>query len=86
MRELTRGVPSRISLSLIRATNPDMRHRPSFISGSGFAGHSCSFFPEGRAERQGVSPRPRRPHVVDAGIPHAERGTRAVVQPNAEDR
>ena len=61
MRELTRGVPSRMSLSLIRATNPDTHHRPSFISGSGFAGLLCSFFPGGACGTTGRFTAPAAP-------------------------
>jgi len=74
-----------MSLSLIRATNPDMRHHPSFISGSGFAGHSCSFAREGTCGTTGRFTAPAAPAVVDAGIPHAV-GTRVVVQPRADER
>ena len=49
-----------------------MRHRPVSGPAPGLAGLSCSSSPpKGRAERQGVSPRPRRPHGLDAGSPHA---------------
>ncbi len=60
---------------------------PRVSSGPRACRSSCSLLPEGRAERQGVSPRPRRPHVLACGQPARRfRGTRAVAQPNAEDR
>jgi hypothetical protein len=47
MRELTRGVPSRMSLSLIRATNPDARHRPVFRPAQGTPVIPVPFSPRG---------------------------------------
>ena len=60
---------------------------PCFVRPQGLPVILFLISPKGRAERQGVSPRPRRPHVLAYGQPARRfRGTRAVAQPNAEDR
>ena len=59
----------------VRIGGPDTRHRPVFCPAPGLAGLETqmpSSFPlKGRAERQGVSPRPRR-HVGEHVAPCAE--------------
>src|SRR4029453_11688930 len=61
----------------------DARHRPVFSPAQGTPAIPVPLSPQGRAERLGEKPRPRRPHCLDAGIPYAV-GTRVVVQPIAE--
>ncbi len=62
---------SDIAVSFSACSAPDARHRPVFGPAPGHAGLPVPSSPKGRAERQGVSPRPRRPHGLDAGSPHA---------------
>ena len=50
----------------------DARHRPVFCPAPGLAGRPVPFPPKGRAERQGVSPRPRR-HVPEHMAPCARK-------------
>jgi hypothetical protein len=72
IRELTPQQESRIALRFIRATGVRTRViAPCPVRPQGCRSSMFLHSPKGRAERQGVSPRPRRPHVVDAGIPHA---------------
>ncbi len=56
--------------SLHPGYSADTHHRPSFISGSGFAGRPCSFFPEGACGTTGRFTAPAAP-AFDAGIPYA---------------
>ena len=42
----------------------DTRDRPVLRPATGRAGYPCSFLPEGRAERLGEKPRPRRPQLL----------------------
>ena len=88
MRELTRSVTSRMSLRSSGLQESGHAPSPRVWSGPRACRLFCSSSPrKGRAERQGVSPRPRRPHVLAYGQPARRfRGTRAVAQPNAEDR
>jgi hypothetical protein len=61
-RRARRAAPHHSIVKQPARLSPDVRHRPLFISGSGFADLFVPSPPKGRAERQGVSPRPRR-HV-----------------------
>ena len=65
------GFALRATPGTARASRTDTRHRPVFRPAPGLAGYPVPHLPKGRAERQGVSPRPRRPHGLDAGSPHA---------------
>jgi len=66
--------------------SPDMRHRPSFHSGSGFAGRPVPHFPRRGVRNDRAFHRARGARMCwHTGIPHAV-GTRAVVQPDAEER
>ena len=67
IRELDFAAESRIRFAPSGLRCPDARHRPVFRPAPGLAGYPVPRLPEGRAERQGVSPRPRRPHGLDAG-------------------
>ena len=83
------GAVSATRIPDFAALHPGYRHTssPLFFVRPGAAGLLLSSLPKGRAERQGVSPRPRRPHVFACGHPaRCFRGTRAMAQPNAEDR
>jgi hypothetical protein len=53
------GEGQRLSSRLVQG--PDARHRPVLTPAPGLAGLPVPHLPEERAERQGVSPRPRRP-------------------------
>ena len=60
-----------VRFPIFNCQTANARHRPVFTPAPGLAGHSCSVFPKGRAERLGETPRPRRPRV-SAGIPYAK--------------
>ena len=67
----------------------DARHRPVSGPAPGLAGHPVPHLPSrGVRNDRAYSPRPQRPHVLAYGQPARRfRGcTRAVAQPNAEDR
>ena len=63
---------SRIALRSIRATGVRTHViAPCLVRPQGLPVILFLISHKGRAERQGVSPRPRRPHGLDAGSPHA---------------